>query len=964
MSENAVSAERATTRPRTLAGAGSASFTTEDPLVSLDGILDVEAVRQEFDALCATARSADCSDIRLQLLERLKSVVSQGRAAIREMLFEDNLGALCARRLAALQDELIRIIYDVAVKHVFKIAPMDPDNRIAILAVGGYGRGTLAPGSDIDLLFLLPARTSSVGEQVAQYLLYFLWDLGFKVGHASRSVEDCIALARDDFTIRTSILERWLVAGSAELASELDERFARDVVQGTSREFIAAKLAERDTRHAKSGNTRYLVEPNVKEGKGGLRDLNTLFWIAKYHYRVDTSEALVKAGVFSRREQTVFAKAEDFLWAVRCHMHFETGKAEERLSFDLQPLIAERLGYNIHPGLQAVERFMKHYFLIAKDVGDLTRIFCAALEEEEAKDAPGLRGFVRSLRNRAKSIAGTLDFHIDNNRINAVSRDVFKIDPVNIIRIFRLAAMHDLEYHPDALKLIRRSLRLINGDLRANSQANALFLDVLTDRNNPELHLRRMNEAGVLGRFVPEFGKIVAMMQFNMYHHYTVDEHLLRSIAELSKIERGELANELPLATEIVGTLRDRRLLYVALFLHDIAKGRPEDHSVAGARLARRLCPRFGLDERATELVSWLVEDHLVMSMTAQQRDLADRKTIVDFAEKVRTLERLKLLAVVTVCDIRAVGPGVWNGWKGQLLRTLYLETEPTLSGGFTQTSREERLTAARRRLEDRLQDWSEAERGSYLDLHYPNYFLTVPIDEQVADAEFIRRSGTKDPLATEVRTDAFRQVTRIKVLAPDHPRLVSQLAGACAGSDANIADSQIFTLTDGRALDIMTISRSFEAEDDEMRRAGRICDNIRKLLSGETVMSRLIADRRAVRHADLFDVKPKITVDNGLSNRVTVIEVEGLDRTGLLADITGAISDLNLDIRSAHVSTYGEKIIDAFYVTDLLGMKVTSDTRIARIEKRLLNVLESAEGEVSSVKTVPVQKSFGYQSI
>ena len=962
MSQNTLLEQTSTAENATVRSGNLAAYSEDGDFVSLKGILDREALQADLDAIARSYYAGECSDMRLKVLERLKLVVSEGRAAIRRMLFEDNLGTLCARRMAALQDALIRSIHDFALKHVFDVSGVSPAERLAVLAVGGYGRGTLAPGSDIDLLFLMPANNAETCEKIAEYLLYFLWDLGFTVGHASRTVDECIKLSKDDFTIRTSILERWLVAGEPEIALELDRRFDKDVVQGSSREFIAAKLAERDQRHSKSGNTRYLVEPNVKEGKGGLRDLNTLFWIAKYHYRVDTSEALVKAGVFSRREQALFAKAEDFLWAVRCHMHFETGKAEERLSFDLQPTIAERLGYSIHPGLQAVERFMKHYFLIAKDVGDLTRIFCAALEEEEAKEAPGLRGFVRSLRNRAKSIAGTLDFHVDNNRINVVSRDVFKRDPVNIIRIFRLAAMHDLEYHPDALKLIRRSLRLINKELRENPQANSLFLDVLSDRKDPGLHMRRMNEAGVLGRFVPEFGKIVAMMQFNMYHHYTVDEHLLRSLSELSRIERGELTEELPLSSEIVPKLRDRRLLYVALFLHDIAKGRPEDHSIAGARVARELCPRFGLDARETELVAWLVEDHLLMSMTAQQRDLADRKTIIDFAERVRTLERLKLLAIITVCDIRAVGPGVWNGWKGQLLRTLYLETEPTLSGGFTQTSREQRLLGARRLLADRLSHWSDEDREAYLDLHYPNYFLTVPIDEQVADAEFIRRASGGEPLATEVTTDAFRQVTRIKVLAPDHPRLVSQLAGACAGSQANIADSQIFTLTDGRALDVMTISRAFENEDDELRRARRICDNISKLLRGETIMSRLIGSARGAHRADLFDVKPKVTVDNGLSNRVTVIEVEGLDRTGLLADITGAISDLSLDIRSAHVSTYGEKIIDAFYVTDLIGGKVTSEAKIARIERRLENVLVSAEGEVSSASAMSSQSAFGMQ--
>ncbi|KKN78078.1 hypothetical protein LCGC14_0354210 [marine sediment metagenome] len=929
--------------------------------VQLDGILDVEMLRSGLASIAEKDSSGGASTAaRAEVLALLKETIRHGRTMIEEMLFEDGGGLLCAQRLASLQDAVIREIHDFALRYVFPSANLSSGERMAILAVGGYGRGTLAPGSDVDLLFLLPYKQTALGEQVAEYLLYLLWDLGFKVGHATRTVDECIRLARSDFTIRTSILERWLIAGAEELLIELGQRFEAEIVEGTSEEFIAAKLGERSVRHAKTGNTRYLVEPNVKEGKGGLRDLNTLFWIAKYHYRVNSTEALVEAGVFSRREGRLFHKAEDFLWAVRCHMHFVAGKAEERLSFDLQPEIAARLGYNSHPGLKDVERFMKHYFLIAKDVGDLTRIFCAALEEQHAKTAPGLRGFVRSLRNRARKIPGTLAFHIDNNRINVTGPNVFRDDPVNLIRIFRLAALHELEYHPDALKLIRRSIRLVNADLREDRDANSLFLDVLTDPVDPELHLRRMNEAGVLGRFIPDFGKIVAMMQFNMYHHYTVDEHLLRSIATLSRMERGELADEVPMSTGFMRTPKDRTPLYVALLLHDVAKGRPEDHSVAGARIARELCPRLGLDERETDLVAWLIEDHLVMSMTAQQRDLNDRKTILDFAERVRTLDRLKLLTVLTVCDIRAVGPGVWNGWKGQLLRTLYMETEPTLTGGFTQSSRGERIALARAVLAERLAAWPALERQVYLDLHYPNYFLTAPLEDQVRHAEFIRTAKADQPLATSVRTDKFHEVTEIMVLAPDHPRLLSLLAGACAGAGANIADAQIFTMSDGRALDVMVLNREFVSDDDEIRRAQRICDNIAKLLQGSEMPANLIAQRKPLRKTTLFPVKPRVSVDNDLSNQFSVIEVEGLDRPGLLSDVTGAISDLNLDIRSAHISTYGEKVVDVFYVTDLIGTKITSETRIERIEARLTRVLESSEGEMSSSVVMSSPRAFG----
>ncbi|WP_062114679.1 [protein-PII] uridylyltransferase [Aureimonas sp. AU40] len=926
-------------------------------------IVDGEALRAALKVLDTdeTGTGANRAEARAEVLAILKRVNAEGRKAAERLLFEDGGGLLCAARISHLQDELIRAVHDFALHHVFGSPNLSAGERMAICAVGGYGRGTLAPGSDIDLLFLLPYKQTALGEQVAEYLLYLLWDLGLKVGHATRSVEECVRLSAEDFTIRTALLERRLICGDKALFEDLGRRFDAEVTAGTGRAFIAAKLAERDVRHRKSGDTRYLVEPNVKEGKGGLRDLHTLFWIAKDHYRVDTREELVAAGVFSRREARLFEKAEDFLWAVRCHMHFLTGKPEERLSFDLQPEIASRLGYTSHPGLTDVERFMKHYFLIAKDVGDLTGIFCAALEEENAKDAPGLRGLVRSFRRRARQIPGTLAFLTDNGRITVANRNVFTDDPVNLLRLFKLAAVHQLEYHPDALKLVRRSLRLLDGAVRINPEANSLFLDVLTDRHNPELHLRRMNEAGVLGRFIPEFGKIVSMMQFNMYHSYTVDEHLLRTVACFSRLEHGELASELPMTSGFVETIRDRVPLYVALLLHDIAKGRPEDHSVAGAEIAEELCPRLGLDGRETELVAWLVREHLTLSMTAQQRDLTDRKTIRDFAERAQTLDRLKLLTLLTVCDIRAVGPGVWNNWKGQLIRTLYAETELMLTGGYSETSRRQRADYGRRELAERLKDWPEERRAARVDQHYDNYVLTVPLDDQVRHAEFIEaadRDGRS--LSTVARTDKFRGVTEITVLAPDHPRLLSLIAGSCAAAGANIADAQIFTMTDGRALDIVTINRDFAEDADELRRAERIAKTVESLLNGREAIPALLARRRPARSTKSFAVEPRIDVRNDLSNRLTVIEVEGLDRPGLLADLTGAISDLSLDIRSAHITTFGEKVVDVFYVTDLLGLKIIGEGRADRIRRRLLAVFDSPEGELSSATAKPSPVAFG----
>lgn len=916
---------------------------------SFPEILDVAALRARCDFI-ASAHAEQREPMRRALLAAFKEANIAGRAKARELLAADGAGIKCAERISWLQDQLITLLHDFVLNQVFDAAKAPETSRIAVTAVGGYGRGTLAPGSDIDLLFLLPAKKAVWAEPAIEFMLYILWDLGFKVGHATRTIEDCIRLSRADMTIRTAILECRYVCGSVALASELETRFDHEIVRNTGPEFIAAKLAERDERHRKAGDTRYLVEPNVKEGKGGLRDLHTLFWISKYFYRVKDSADLVKLGVLSRQEYKLFQKAEDFLWAVRCHMHFLTGKAEERLSFDIQREIAEALGYHDHPGLSAVERFMKHYFLVAKDVGDLTRIFCSALEDQQAKDAPGISGVISRFRNRVRKIPGTLDFVDDGGRIALASPDVFKRDPVNLLRMFHIADINGLEFHPAALKQVTRSLSLITLHLRENEEANRLFLSILTSRRNPELILRRMNEAAVLGRFIPEFGKIVSMMQFNMYHHYTVDEHLLRAVDVLSRIERGLEEEAHPLTAMLMPAIEDREALYVAVLLHDIAKGRPEDHSVAGAKVARKLCPRFRLSPKQTETVVWLVEEHLTMSMVAQTRDLNDRKTIVDFAERVQSLERLKMLLILTVCDIRAVGPGVWNGWKGQLLRTLYYETELLLSGGFSELSRKERAKHAADMLEEALADWPKEERQTYVRLHYQPYLLTVALDEQVRHAAFIREADAAGrTLATMVRTHDFHAITEITVLSPDHPRLLTVIAGACAAAGANIVGAQIHTTSDGRALDTILVNREFSVAEDETRRAASIGKLIEDVLSGRKKLPDVIASRtRSKKRSRAFTVTPEVTISNALSNKFTVIEVEGLDRTGLLSEVTAVLSDLSLDIASAHITTFGEKVIDTFYVTDLVGSKITSENRQMNIAARLKAVLA---GEVDEAR-------------
>jgi [protein-PII] uridylyltransferase len=912
-----------------------------------DERFDTARITAAVDALAA--KHAGREDLfRAAVAQLLKAEMLDARATAQAVLLRDRHGRRCAERLCFVQDEIIRILFAAATRHLYHSPIPSGAERMAVVATGGYGRGLMAPESDIDLLFILPYKQTAWGEQVAEAILYCLWDMGLKVGHATRSVDESIRQARGDMTIRTAILETRFLTGDQPLYDELVARFDKEVVQGTAAEFVTAKLAEREERHRRAGQSRYLVEPNVKDGKGGLRDLHTLFWIAKYVYRVREADELLERGVFDAQEYRTFRRCADFLWSVRCNIHFFSGRAEERLSFDIQREIAIRLGYTSHPGMQDVERFMKHYFLVAKDVGDLTAILCAKLEDQQAKPAPVLSRMMARLRpslNRRR-VPDSDDFIVDNNRINLAAPDIFKHDPVNLIRIFRLAQKNNLAFHPDAMRTVTRSLKLINTELRESPEANRLFMEILTS-NDAEIVLRRMNETGVLGHFIRAFGKIVSMMQFNMYHHYTVDEHLLRCVGYLQDIERGG-NDEFTVASDLMRKIRPehRAVIYITTLLHDIAKGRPEDHSIAGAKVARRLCPRLGFNAADTELIAWLIEQHLTMSTVAQSRDLSDRKTIENFAAVVQSLEQMKLLTILTTADIRGVGPGVWNGWKAQLLRTLYYETEPVLTGGFSEVNRAQRIAVAQAEFRAAFTEWPEQELNAYIARHYPAYWLKVELARKIRHARFLRASeqaGHK--LAINVGFDEARAVTELTILATDHPWLLSIIAGACASAGANIVDAQIYTTTDGRALDTIAISREYDRDEDEGRRATRIGEMIEDVLEGKLRLPEVVARRAAGRgKARPFVVEPEVTINNQWSDRYTVIEVSGLDRPGLLYQLTTAISKLNLNIASAHVATFGERARDVFYVTDLLGAQINAPTRQAAIKSALIHLLASDE--------------------
>ena len=888
----------------------------------------------------------DQAEVRTGALALLKDAFQNARVRIRDRVESGEMtGLTAARLLSRVQDLTIQVIYDFATKHVYYAQNPTASERIAIVATGGYGRGELAPGSDIDLLFVRPYKQTPWGESVIEFILYMLWDLGLKVGHATRSLAECVRLSKQDITIRTALLEARYLWGDRKLYDELRKKFWTDVAAGSGQDFVEAKLAERDVRHMRQGESRYLVEPNIKEGKGGLRDLQTLYWIGKYLYHTDDAADLVKHNVFTADEYKTFQKADEFLWNTRVRLHYMLGRAEERLSFEVQPELAERLGYKAESPRRAVEAFMRDYFLVAKDVGDLTRIFCAALEEQNKKTMPTL---ARMLPGFLKPRAGSDEFFVENGRLNALP-DAFSKDPVNLIRVFHVADCKSVDVHPAALRTIRRSLDLITDDLRRNDEANRLFLEILSSRRDPERALRLMNESGVFGRFVPDFGRVVALMQFNMYHHFTVDEHLIRAVGNVAAIERGQLKNDHPTSTEIIKRIQSREVLYCAILLHDIAKGLPGDHSEVGVGIAERLCPRWGLSKDDTSAVAWLVKNHLVMSDTAQRRDLSDPKTVRDFVNVVQSPEMLRLLLVLTVADIRAVGPGVWNGWKGQLLRELYYEAEATITGGDAAPARAARVEAAKAALEARIADMPQQGRNRALARHYDGYWLGFDAESHERHARLMAAADSANELLRmSAESNAFRAVTEIVVYTPDHPGLFSQLAGAISVCGGSIVDAKAFTTSDGFALDVFSIQDDEGNPFDDLGRISRLKESIERTLKGELRPRALLSGRRATRRQSAFQVAARVGFDNEASTTATVVEVEGRDRPGLLSDVTHAIFESGLSISSAMVSTYGERAVDVFYVRDGFGHKVRHPGRLTTVETRLKRALEGQALEVA----------------
>ena len=881
---------------------------------------------------------------RATALGHVRAALERFRQQAVDCLSKSGGGALAAQALCDGMSVSLHALFDS-----MAAGDLEGSRGVSLCALGGFGAGELAPFSDVDLLLIKPDDGDAATDAFLERVLYALWDIKIDVGGgACRTIDETLEITRENASERTALLSLRFLAGDEAQANALASRFRDEVIAGDKTGFVEAKLRERDARIEKAGRSRYTVEPNIKSGKGALRDLQLMRWLAQFLYGADAFERWVGSRLLSVDDVVKYVAADDLLWTIRFHLHALAGGKDERLTFDLQPEIAARMGFEDGEDESAVERFMRAYFRAAMDVGALTRLVCAKLESDAWKSKP--RGLARFLPGHDPDENPDLGkFVLRDGRLDFANPTQIADDPVCLIRFFHVAASRRLDLHPEAVARIGRTLHHVDEKFREDPRAARAFFAVLLDSPAPMPVLRLMTEAGLLGRYIPEFGDIVARTQFNMYHHYTVDEHTLQALGILREIEDGQHPLDHPLTTRILPLINRRRALHLAVLLHDTGKG-SGDQCIEGAIRARTACKRLGLDETETELVAWLIQTHLLLSDTAQRRDLSDPQTVADFAAAVGSIERLRLLTVLTVVDIRAVGPGVWNGWKGQLIRDLYAATEQVLKseGAGLERARESLADKARAtrdkalprlaRINPAFADWWAAELNDA-------YWVSFSEEDRFRHAAFARHVfETGRASAAAVRVDRRRAATEVMIWSPDRERVFADIAAALADMGADVVGATINTTVSGNVFDIFHIQdaagQPYGRHDTPQRDA--LVAYLRVVATGEFPVRR--RSIMPMKHRDAaFRVEPHVTIFNELAEHATVIEASGRDRPSLLADLADVIADENLSLTSAQIDGYGERATDVFYVTHL-GHKLEDAAVTERLHAGLMAVLSESE--------------------
>jgi len=803
---------------------------------------------------------------------------------------------------------------------------------VSVIALGGYGRYELCPYSDVDLLFLYKNRSKSLAKEVVETLLYFLWDFNLDVGHSVRTVEECEELSyQEDTTILTSLMDSRHVYGDELLYAKLDETIYDRVLPKFSKQFIESKLSENKSRVKRFGGSLYLLEPNIKEGEGGLRDLQSALWIAQAKYKIRDFRDLLSNGFISSKEYRIIERCYNFLLSVRSELHYLAGRSEDRLSFEFQERVARFFGYR-DAELRAVEKFMRVYYLRAR------------LSYRQAQRIiDGCLNLSRVSTSSKKTRYLDHGFTIQGGLLSVTSRNIFKDDPINLIRAFEYSNKYSVEMSRYLTWLIWENSIYIDDKIRRNKEFNTIFLRLLkTGKNVAEL-LLLMNELRVLAHYIPEFGKIVCMVQHDAYHVYTVDVHSIIMVREIENLINYKYEKEFPLLTKIAESVIKRDVLYLACLIHDAGKGGGKNHSEKGAIMAPKIAKRMGLDKQEAKQLEFLVKYHLIMPHFSQRRDLHDMSLIERFAHMVESLETLTLLYLLTFADIRSVGPDVWTNWKGMLLRELYLRTGKFLElGEFTSESIVKRNEQVIKRTVKIINSEIPEKKVRKLLSNMPDNYFSAHAPKSIANhIKIVNKAGSKT--VTDLVHYPREEYDEFVFWGNDEKGLIYKICGVLSASNVNILGARIFTTKDNRVLDVFYVNKLGRSTSDEKEIWYKIDYNLKEVLKGKLDVDELVNKRKSTvssYNKVIPKYPPRIEVDNNSSEHFTVIDIYTHDRPGLLYDVTKTLNKLRLNIYYAKISTKVDQVVDVLYISNSKGKKIKDKKRLERIKNSLMDSL------------------------
>ncbi|WP_455200722.1 [protein-PII] uridylyltransferase [Kaarinaea lacus] len=811
------------------------------------------------------------------------------------------------------------------------------ENKIALIAVGGYGRGELHPASDIDLLILLKGNQHERYAARIQGFLTFLWDIGLEVGQSVRSVKECVVEAKRDITVATNLMEARFLSGEAKLFHSLLKKIGPKKIW-PSRKFFKAKLEEQEQRHHRYGDTAYNLEPNIKENPGGLRDIQVIGWVAKRHFGATTLHDLASHGFLNDNELQTLIESQNFLWKIRIGLHFLSGRREDRLMFDHQRTLAKQFGYQDDERRLAVEKFMKDYYRTVLELNRLNEMLLQLFDE-----------VILTGRERVKIIPINKRFQSRNGYLEVTYQKVFEYYPFALLELFLIMEQHrELRgVRAETIRLIRDNCDRINAEFRNDVRCQSLFMEIFKQPVGLTHELQRMNRYGVLAAYVPVFGNIVGQMQHDLFHVYTVDEHTMFLVRNLRRFTVAAHADEFPLCSRLIKEIPKQELLYLAGFFHDIAKGRGGDHSQLGANDAIDFCRGHGLSQYDTNLVSWLVRNHLIMSVTAQRKDIGDPEVISDFAKLLGSQEKLNYLYLLTVADVRATAPGLWNSWKDSLLMELYMASSHAFRRGLVNPIElEEKIAQIKASaLKDLLkQDFSQETIETFWESLDDDYFMRHSEDEIVWHSQSFLNSNPEDFPLIIIREQTHRGGTELFVCMHDEKYIFALITAGIERLGLNIIDARIITSKTGYALDTFIL---LESNGQIIKDTHRIEDIYKKLhsLLDKPTYENLLENQpsklmsRRLKH---FPIATDITFRTDTRNFITIMEVVTRDQPGILARIAMALVECKAQLLNAKIATFGERVEDIFYITDEENKPIDNVGQLNELRETIIQLLDS----------------------